>query len=170
MSLLISSVLTDLQLQSDLRHLFETANADNSDVAFCLHGTGENDRVFIVYAHKTILRSRAHGFLSAMQFIGIDTTRPVTMHLQNIDPTALSRLLRYVYTGRLPDFNKMEIGEMQCLVAVAQTFTNNFCASASRCPCKEMKLIAETEICLSGFGTDSADIHSVRPPLLCTFE
>ncbi len=134
--------------------LIDNANTDNFDVAICLTGKGQDSPV-IVYAHSTILRSRAHGFWSRMHVTGIGTTRPIRIHLQDVDATALCRLLRFVYGGGLPDFDNMSRREMIDLLVVAERFTcnNKFCTS--KCACKEMKLIAETKITSLGFSIDN---------------
>lgn len=133
--------------------LIDNANTDNFDVAICLTGKGQDSPV-IVYAHSIVLRCRAHGFWNWMHVTGIDTTRPIRIHLQDVDATALCRLLLFV-CGRLPDFDNMSRREMIDLLVVAERFTcnNKFCTS--KCACKEMKLIAETKITSLGFSIDN---------------
>jgi len=134
--------------------VYDHVNTDNFDVAFCLTGMGHDDPV-VVYAHTTVLKSRAHGFWSMMHANGIGTTRPISIHLQDTDPTALRRLLRFVYGGDHPNYDKMSRGEMRDLLVVAELFTCNDKSCTSRCACKEMKLIVERLIISSGFGTDN---------------
>ncbi|ESO05924.1 hypothetical protein HELRODRAFT_93853 [Helobdella robusta] len=96
------------QLSDDMGQLFERSNF--SDFTLCV-----GERMF--HVHKAILAARSAVF-NAMFEHEMKERKQNKVDVPDVDPEAMAELLRYIYTGKAPNLNKMA----DYLLAVADKY------------------------------------------------